>query len=62
MEIPSAELKWWSGSSKDQAIVRSQDLATIGCKDPKFDQYVCLSYSSLRTFVETYTLGCKEWR
>lgn len=60
--MPRWDGKIWSGDSQRQSIRRSQENEEIKASDPKFDQYVAISYADFRSFYDTYVLGCKQWR
>jgi hypothetical protein len=52
--------KTWAGDSKKAGITRAQDSETIVCSDPKFDDYVAVTYADLRELREIM-LQCKDW-
>lgn len=59
--IPKWDGKLWAGDSQSASIMRSQENAAIACSSVQFDDYVCMSYSDFKSWVETYINGCKKW-
>jgi hypothetical protein len=64
--IPKWDGKLWAGDSKNAGITRSQESdpaqKTIKANDPRFDDYVAMSYGDFRLFMATYVYGCKTWK
>lgn len=64
--IPRWDGKLWAGDSARGGITRAQETdparRTIPANDPRFDDYVALSYEDFRSFVATYVYGCKQWK
>jgi hypothetical protein len=58
---PKYDGKFWAGDSKRESIRRSQESQEILCKSPDFDSYVCMTYSDLRKFYDTFVLKCEKW-
>lgn len=58
--FPAMDIQTWAADSKFSSIVRSQDRRTIQCKDPLFDEMICMSYNDLKKLYETL-LSCKSW-
>lgn len=58
--IPKIDIQTWAGDSQKDGISRAQDNQTIECKDPRMDNYVCLSYADLQKIYETF-FQCKQW-
>ena len=54
--------KIWVGNSQTASIDRGQEPESMKCSDPLFDNYFCMSERSYACFVDTFVLGCKEWR
>lgn len=44
--------RFWAGSPKDTAIVRSQEKVKISCTDEVFQNYVCINYDDLSQLFE----------
>lgn len=60
-KIPRAEVRFWAGDSRAQAVTRRQANQTLACSDPGFDLGFWMTYADFREFVKTYVLTCKEW-
>lgn len=58
--VPKIDVQTWAGDSEHAGITRSQENKTIECKDPKMDEFVCVSYEDLKKIYETFFL-CKQW-
>lgn len=58
--MPPIDVTFWSGDSSQSGITRSQENVTIQCNNPKFDEYVCLTYSDIQRIYDTM-LECKQW-
>jgi hypothetical protein len=58
--IPAIDVTLWAGNSTQESISRSQSNQNLLCKDPDFDNYVCMTYSDLQKVYETM-LKCKQW-
>jgi len=58
--MPSLDIKTWAGDSKNTSVSRSQDQKTISCKDPLFDEMICMTYEDLKKIFLTFP-KCKEW-
>lgn len=60
---PPVDVKSWSGDSSANGITRNQldsISMTLQCKDPLFDEYVCMTYMDLKKIHSTL-YQCKEW-
>lgn len=60
-KIPKWDGHLWAGDSANGAIARAQEGVIIPCRDPAFDQFVCMTYADFESFVNTYIKGCKRW-
>jgi hypothetical protein len=60
--IPRWEGKIWAGDSERASIRRAQENEEILASDPRFNEYLALTYKDFRSFYATYVLGCKQWR
>ena len=60
VKIPKIEISLWAGDSEREAISRSQESKSISCKDPRIDEFVCLSYDDLKNIYSTF-LKCETW-
>src|SRR4051812_40484273 len=64
--IPRWDGKLWAGDSAHGGITRAQEQdpakRTIQATDPRFDEYVAMTYEDFRGFVATYIYQCKSWK
>jgi hypothetical protein len=63
--IPKWDGKLWAGKSKYAGILFTKKDGTnviIPANDPRFDDYVAMSYADFRSFMATYVYGCKQWK
>lgn len=64
--IPKWDGQIWAGDSEHQSIRRSQEpdpaKNEIKASDPRFNDYVAISYSDFERFYATYVLGCSKWK
>jgi hypothetical protein len=58
--MPAVDVKFYSGDSKNGGITRAQEHKTIECKEPEFDEYVCLTYADVKKIMAAM-LQCKDW-
>lgn len=58
---PEIDIKIYAGSSKDQGLVRSQDSEIILASDPKFDDFLAISYSDFQCLQEALIINCKDF-
>lgn len=58
--MPAINITTWAGDSANDAIARSQDKAVKLCKDPTFDNYICMTGDDLKMIYDTM-LKCKSW-
>lgn len=58
--IPVIDVSFWAGDSAKDGVSRAQEGKTLACKDPQFDQFVCLTYEDLQKIYDTL-LECKDW-
>lgn len=58
--LPTIDIKTWAGDSKIEGIQRAQDKKSISCKDPEFDQMICMTYEDLKKIYLTLP-KCKAW-
>jgi hypothetical protein len=59
---PKFDGKFWAADSERGSIRRAQENSEITCKDPAFDDYLCMSYADHKRWYETYVLGCERWK
>jgi hypothetical protein len=61
---PKTDVKWYKGSSKDQAMVRTQDgpATVIPASSPAFDDMVGLTIQDMGCLYQQIILNCKEWK
>lgn len=59
--MPKVDVKIYTGSSKDAAIVRSQENELISCSSPNIEKFRCLTGEDLMKIYEAFFL-CKEWK
>ena len=58
---PKWTAKFYAGTPDIDGISRSQDNDIIYCKDPTFNDYVCLSYDDLKKLETEVLSKCKDW-
>ena len=46
------DVRIWQGWPKDDAIVRTQEAATLKCVDPKFQDFVCLQWDDFMKILD----------
>jgi hypothetical protein len=59
--IPVWNGKIYTGDPEQQALVRSQEHEVIPASSEKFRHMKAMTDEDLRSFYQTYVLGCKEW-
>jgi hypothetical protein len=42
------QVRSWAGDPSKGGVTRSQEERTVSCTDPKFDQFVCMTYDDLK--------------
>ncbi len=60
-ERPEWTAKFWAGDFIEEGITRSQNNQTIQCRDPMFDDYVCMSYEDLNKLELEVLSRCTGW-
>lgn len=62
--IPKWDGKLWAGDSSRAGLARAQDAegGFIAAADPRFDDYIAMSYEDFRSFMSTYVEGCAKWK
>ena len=71
-EFPKWDGKWYAGNHEEGLIIYKETICKndkcvdkvdiIKTSDERFSDYVCLTYEDLDSFMETYIVGCKEWK
>lgn len=58
--------KWrgdiYAGDHETLSIRRAQANQRVSCIDPEFNDYICMTGESFRSFVDTYVIGCVKWK
>lgn len=57
---PPMDVTFWAGDPDKGGISRSQENKTIGCHEPEFNDYACLTYADMQKIYATI-LKCKQW-
>lgn len=60
--MPKWDGKLYAGDSKRAGITRAQSNESIPANDPRFDDFVAMSYEDFRRFVAVYVYGCQTWK
>lgn len=59
--VPSIDLEFWAGDSKNGAITRSQENKSISCTSPEFEDFTALRYVMVQRIYDTL-LKCSSWK
>ena len=59
---PEWNAKFWAGDSQYGSIRRAQDHEIIECMDPRFDDYVCMTYDDIMKLEKEVLNRCESWR
>lgn len=60
--VPKWDGKIYMGDSAKDGVTHGETNEFISARDPAFDQGVWISRSDMRSFYDTYVLGCEKWR
>ena len=58
---PKLDWQIYAGDSSDGSIKRSQAGQVISCSDPKFDDYLAISYEDFKRSMLKVMSSCKVW-
>lgn len=58
--MPPIDVSFWAGDSAKDGVTRTQENKTIECKDPEFDELVCLTYEDVKK-IFAVLLQCEQW-
>lgn len=61
-ERPKWRAKFWAGDGSRESIRRVQDNEEIFCSDPRFDDYICVTYDDLEALEERVLSRCERWK
>jgi len=61
--MPQWEGEIWAGEPETASIVRNQEPIPqqLACENPRFNQYMSMSWQDFSCFIETYVLNAKGW-
>jgi hypothetical protein len=62
--MPKTDVRWYAGSSADEALVRKQDNppSIIKAVSPSFDKMAGISYEDLSCLYQQLILNCEKWK
>ena len=60
-KAPKWDAPIWAGSSETEAIERRQAGQLIECKDPRFDDYMCITYEDFKRNWRKLIDSCQSW-
>ena len=59
---PQWTAKFYAADHEFRAIRREQNGDVILCREPEFDDFVCMTYEDLEKVETEIIQRCKEWR